>query len=79
MGALNLISGQTNGTSATLNGTGDETDGGDGSLTVIGDPNPHWRRLYQFHQRSGYDGRHQYRHSPDQRRHHLGLFFAGGL
>jgi phospholipase C len=40
VGALNLISGQTNGTSATLNGTGEETDGGDGSLTVIGDPNP---------------------------------------
>jgi phospholipase C len=40
VGALNLISGQTNGTSATLNGTGDETAGGDGSLTVIGDPNP---------------------------------------
>jgi phospholipase C len=40
VGAINLISGQTNGVSATLNGTGDETDGGDGSLTVIGDPNP---------------------------------------
>ncbi|HEY6293183.1 MAG TPA: alkaline phosphatase family protein [Terriglobia bacterium] len=40
VGALNLISGQTNGVSATLNGTGDETDGGDGSLTVIGDPDP---------------------------------------
>lgn len=40
VGALNLISGQTNGAIATLNGTGDETDGGDGSLTVIGDPNP---------------------------------------
>ena len=40
VGALNLISGQTNGTTATLNGTGDETDGGAGSLTVIGDPNP---------------------------------------
>ncbi len=40
VGALNLISGQTNGAIATLNGTGDETDGGDGSLTVIGDPDP---------------------------------------
>ena len=39
-GALNLISGQTNGVVATLNGTGDEVDGGDGSLTVIGDPDP---------------------------------------
>jgi phospholipase C len=39
-GALNLISGQTNGVIATLNGTGDEVDGGDGSLTVIGDPDP---------------------------------------
>jgi phospholipase C len=39
-GALNLVSGQTNGVSATLNGTGDETGGGDGSLTVIGDPDP---------------------------------------
>ena len=39
-GALNLISGQTNGVTATLNGTGDEVDGGNGSLTVIGDPDP---------------------------------------
>src|SRR5581483_597537 len=39
-GAINLISGQTNGVVATLNGTGDEVDGGDGSLTVIGDPDP---------------------------------------
>jgi phospholipase C len=40
VGALNLVSGQTNGVSATLNGTGDEADGGNGSLTVIGDPDP---------------------------------------
>jgi phospholipase C len=41
VGALNLFSGQTNGVSAILNGTGDEVSGGsDGSLTVIGDPNP---------------------------------------
>lgn len=40
-GVLNLVSGQTNGVSTTLNGTGDETSGGsDGSLTVIGDPDP---------------------------------------
>ena len=39
-GALNLISGQTNGVTATLNGTGDEVDGGNGSLTVVGDPDP---------------------------------------
>jgi phospholipase C len=39
-GALNLVSGQTNGAIATLNGTGDEVDGGNGSLTVIGDPDP---------------------------------------
>lgn len=39
-GALNLISGQTNGVIATLNGTGDEVDGGAGSLTVVGDPDP---------------------------------------
>jgi len=39
-GALNLISGQTNGVAQTMNGTGDEVDGGDGSLTVIGDPDP---------------------------------------
>jgi phospholipase C len=41
VGAINLISGQTNGAIATLNGTGDEVSGGpDGSLTVIGDPDP---------------------------------------
>ena len=39
-GALNLISGQTNGVTSTLNGTVDEVDGGNGSLTVIGDPDP---------------------------------------
>ena len=40
-GAMNLISGQTNGVSATLNGTGDEVNGGsDGSLTLINDADP---------------------------------------
>jgi phospholipase C len=41
VGVINLISGQTNGVTDILNGTGDEVSGGsDGSLTVIGDPNP---------------------------------------
>ncbi len=40
-GLLNLVSGQTNGVTSTLNGTGDETNGGaDGSLTMIGDADP---------------------------------------
>ena len=39
-GVINLVSGQTNGVVQTLNGTGDEVDGGNGSLTVIGDPDP---------------------------------------
>jgi phospholipase C len=40
-GALNLISGQTNGVVATLNGTGDMVNGGpDGSLTMISDADP---------------------------------------
>ncbi len=40
-GAINLISGQTNGVTSTLNGTGDEVSGGsDGSLTLIGDADP---------------------------------------
>ena len=39
-GLLNLVAGQTNGLSLVLNGTGSETDGGSGSLTVIGDPDP---------------------------------------
>src|ERR1700722_680825 len=40
-GVINLISGQTNGVIATLNGTGDEVSGGsDGSLTMIGDAAP---------------------------------------
>jgi len=40
-GLLNLVSGQTNGVTATLNGTSNEVSGGsDGSLTVIGDPDP---------------------------------------
>ncbi len=41
VGLINLASGQTNGAIATLNGTGNEVSGGpDGSLTVIGDPDP---------------------------------------
>jgi phospholipase C len=40
VGALNLISGQTNGVSHFENGTGDETDASAGSLSVIGDPDP---------------------------------------
>jgi phospholipase C len=40
VGAINLVSGQTNGVSKTLNGTGGTIDGGEGSLTVIGDPDP---------------------------------------
>ena len=40
-GVINLVSGQTNGVVATLNGTGDEVSGGsDGSLTMIGDADP---------------------------------------
>lgn len=40
-GVVNLVSGQTNGVIATLNGTGDEVSGGsDGSLTLIGDADP---------------------------------------
>jgi len=40
-GLINLVSGQTNGVTATLNGTSNEVSGGsDGSLTVIGDPDP---------------------------------------
>jgi phospholipase C len=39
-GLLNLVSGQTNGVAHFLNGTGDEVDGGNGSLTVVGDPDP---------------------------------------
>jgi phospholipase C len=40
VGVINLVSGQTNGAVKTLNGTGEEVNGGDGSLTVIGDPDP---------------------------------------
>jgi phospholipase C len=39
-GAINLISGQTNGISAHLNGTGDEVADGQGNLTLIGDADP---------------------------------------
>src|SRR5262249_48001361 len=41
VGALNLISGQTNGISQLLNEGDGETDGGSGSTTVIGDPDPY--------------------------------------
>ena len=40
-GLINLVSGQTNGVIATLNGTPDEVSGGsDGSLTMISDADP---------------------------------------
>ena len=39
-GLINLVSGQTNGVANMLNGMGSEVDGGMGSLTVIGDPDP---------------------------------------
>lgn len=39
-GAINLISGQTNGATNIRNGQGGVTDGGNGSFTVIGDPDP---------------------------------------
>jgi phospholipase C len=40
VGALNLISGQTNGVTSSLNGSSASIDGGSGSVTVIGDPDP---------------------------------------
>ncbi len=39
-GAINLVSGQTNGVIKTRNGKGGLADGGAGSLTLISDPNP---------------------------------------
>jgi phospholipase C len=39
-GALNLVSGQTNGVIANANGSADVTDGGGGTLTAIGDADP---------------------------------------
>jgi phospholipase C len=39
-GLLNLLAGQTNGAVGVINGTGNETDGGSSSLTVVGDPDP---------------------------------------
>jgi phospholipase C len=39
-GLLNLVAGQTNGLTQVTNGTGSETDGGNSSLTVVGDPDP---------------------------------------
>jgi phospholipase C len=39
-GAIDVVSGQTNGVVQTLNGTGDMVDGGNGTLTMIGDADP---------------------------------------
>jgi phospholipase C len=39
-GVLNLVAGQTNGVIQTLNGTGDEVDDGNGSLTMVSDADP---------------------------------------
>src|SRR5579863_3763977 len=40
VGAINLVSGQTNGVIKYINGTGDLIQGGNGSFTMIGDPDP---------------------------------------
>ncbi len=40
VGVMNLVAGQTDGVTATLNGTGDEVTDGNGGLTNIGDPDP---------------------------------------
>jgi phospholipase C len=40
VGAVNLISGQTNGVIDLINGNSDEVDGGNGSITLIGEPDP---------------------------------------
>ena len=40
VGVMNLVSGQTNGVATYINGTGEEVNGGDNTLTVIGDPDP---------------------------------------
>jgi phospholipase C len=40
VGAINLISGQTNGVITNINGSGAMTDGGDGTLTDTSDANP---------------------------------------
>jgi phospholipase C len=40
VGAINLVSGQTNGVIGNVNGTGAVVDGGNGTLTDIGDPDP---------------------------------------
>lgn len=39
-GAINLISGQTNGVTQTLNGTANEIDDGQGGLTLVSDADP---------------------------------------
>jgi phospholipase C len=39
-GLLNLVAGQTNGVAQVINGTGSETNGGNSTLTVVGDPDP---------------------------------------
>ncbi len=39
-GAINLVSGQTNGVTDLRNGRGGVADGGDGSFTLISDPDP---------------------------------------
>ena len=51
-GALNLISGQSNGVIGNINGTGAVTDDGDGGLTAIGDADPAGRRLLDHHRRT---------------------------
>jgi phospholipase C len=40
LGAVNLVSGQTNGVIDLINGNSDEINGGNGSITLIGEPDP---------------------------------------
>jgi len=72
-GALNLISGQTNGATATLNGEGDEVDGGNGTLSVIGDPDPDRGRLLKPNSKPSHHGRKEHWGFAERRPCDLGL------
>ena len=72
-GAINLVSGQTNGVVDIRNGRGGLADGGNGSFTLISDPDPVGDVCSASDENARLDGGKQYRQSAQRRERHVGM------
>ena len=66
-GAINLVSGQTNGVVDIRNGKGGLADGGNGSFTLISDPDPVGDVCSHYHSHARLHVRPQHRQSAERR------------